>query len=185
MEERRGKTFPERHKKLKEEIEDALDSFQGDYIVKKLGAGDLTATILSACVAIITKGEAVDWESAKRELPLTTWVAVAFKGSEIVGVGAIKRERRKYAISVSARSGVKFPPETLELGYVAVDPEHQGRQLSSRIAALLVSQYKGRLFATTYHDRMKRTLARAGFVQKGNQWKSKNKKDMLSFWEKE
>jgi RimJ/RimL family protein N-acetyltransferase len=142
----------------------------------------LPSALLSA---IITKGEAVDWESAKRELPLTTWVAVAFKGSEIVGVGAIKRERRKYAISVSARSGVKFPPETLELGYVAVDPEHQGRQLSSRIAALLVSQYKGRLFATTYHDRMKRTLARAGFVQKGNQWKSKNEKDMLSFWEKE
>ena len=72
-----------------------------------------------------------------------------------------------------------------ETRYVAVDPEHQGRQLSSRIAALLVSQYKGRLFATTYHDRMKRTLARAGFVQKGNQWKSKNEKDMLSFWEKE
>jgi len=79
----------------------------------------------------------------------------------------------------------KVPPETLELGYVAVDPGHQGRQLSSRIAALLVSQYKGRLFVTTYHDRMKRTLARTGFVQKGNQWKSKNEKDMLSFWEKE
>ena len=185
MEERRGQTFPEGYKKLGEEIDDALDAFQDDYIVRKLSAGDLTSSILSACVAIIKKGEAVDWQSAKRELPLATSVAVVFKGSEIVGVGVIKRERRKYAASVSSKSGVKFPPETLELGYVAVDPGHQGRQLSSRIAILLASQYKDRLFATTYHDRMKRTLARIGFVKKGNEWKSKNEKDMLSFWEKE
>jgi RimJ/RimL family protein N-acetyltransferase len=127
----------------------------------------------------------VDWQSANRELPLSISVAAAFRGSEIAGVGAIKRERPKYAASVSTKSGVKFPPETLELGYVAVDPGHQGRQLSSRIAALLASQYKGRLFATTYNDRMKRTLARIGFIKKGNEWKSQNGKDMLSFWEKE
>lgn len=183
MEERRGKAFPEGQKKLREEIDDALDAFQDDYIVRKLSAGDLTASLLSDCVAIIKKGEAVDWQSAKRELPLATSVAVAFKGSEIVGVGAVKRERRKYAASVSAKSGVEFPPETLELGYVAVDPAHQGRQLSPRIAMLLASQYKGRLFATTYNDRMKRTLTRIGFVKKGNEWKGKTK--MLSFWEKE
>jgi hypothetical protein len=183
MEERRGKAFPEGRKKLAEEIDDALDAFQDDYIVKKLSAGDLTASIVSACVAIIKKGEAVDWQWAKRELPLAVSVAVAFKGPEIVGVGAIKRERRKYAASVSTKSGVTFPPETLELGYVAVDPGHQGRQLSSRIAILLASQYKGRLFATTYNNRMKRTLARIGFVKKGNEWKGK--KQMLSFWEKE
>jgi hypothetical protein len=32
---------------------------------------------------------------------------------------------------------------------------------------------------------MKRTLARIGFIKKGNEWKSQNGKDMLSFWEKE
>jgi hypothetical protein len=183
MEERRGKAFPEGQKKLGEEIDDALDAFQDDYVVRKLSAEDLTASILSACVAIIKKGEAVDWQSAKGELPLATSVAVACKGSEIVGVGSVKRERRKYAASVSAKSGVKFPPETLELGYVAVDPAHQGRQLSSRIATLLASRYKGRLFATTYNDRMKRTLARIGFVRNGNEWKGK--REMLSLWEKE
>jgi GNAT superfamily N-acetyltransferase len=182
MEERSGKTFPEGQKKLREEIDDALHAFQDDYVIRKLSAGDLTASILSACVAIVKKGEAVDWQSAKRELPLATSLAVACKGSEIVGVGTIKREH-KYAASVSAKSGVKFPPETLELGYVAVDPAHQGRQLSSRIATLLASQYKGRLFATTYNDRMKRTLTRIGFVKKGNEWKGKT--EMLSVWERE
>jgi hypothetical protein len=183
MEERRGETFPEAHKQLGEEIADALDAFQGNYLVKTLSPGDLTEAVLSTCVAIIKKGEAVDCQAARRELPLATSVVVACKGSEIVGVGAIKRERRKYAASVSIHSGVKFPPGTLELGYVAVDPGHQGRQLSPRIAALLVSQYQGRLFATTSHERMKRTLAGIGFVEKGSEWKGK--KNMLSFWEKE
>jgi len=182
-EERKGKAFTEAGDKLEQEIEDALDAFQADYIVRKVSSAELTLSILRDCVAIIRKGEAVDWQSAKRELPLATLVAIAFSDSQVVGVGAIKRERREYAARVSVQSGVSFPPETPELGYVAIDPDHQGRRLSGRISKLLVSQHSGRLFATTYNDRMKKTLEKAGFVKKGKEWKGR--KYMLSFWDKE
>jgi ribosomal protein S18 acetylase RimI-like enzyme len=56
-------------------------------------------------------------------------------------VGAIKRERRKYAAKVAKDSGFDFPPETLELGCVAVDPDHQGHGLSNRIADALLAGY--------------------------------------------
>jgi len=154
-----------------------------DYEVKELSGQDLTATVVSACIDVIRKGEAVDWQSAARELPVATSVVIAYKGTQIVGVGAIKRERRQYAARVSKQSGVEFPPETLELGYVAVDPNHQGHGLSHRIAGTLLSLHKDRLFATTYSERMKATLTKAGFVQKGRYWKGR--RYTLSFWDKE
>jgi hypothetical protein len=41
----------------------------------------------------------------------------------------------------------------------------------------------GPLFATTYNERMKKTLGKAGFVKKGQEWKGR--KHMLSLWLKE
>jgi GNAT superfamily N-acetyltransferase len=155
----------------------------GNYDVKELSPGDLTATNFAVCVAVIKKGEAVDWKWAARELPLAVALAIAYKGAQIVGVGAVKRVRRKYATEVSSKSGVDFPPETLELGYVAVDPDHRRHGLSHRIVKALLSQYAGRLFATTYNDHMKKTLENAGFVRKGKEWKGR--RFMLSFWDKE
>lgn len=154
-----------------------------EYDVKLSAAGDMTTTDIAACVAVIKKGEAVDWESAARELPLATALAIASKGAQIVGVGVVKRERRKYAAGISSKSGVEFPPDTLELGYVAVDHDHRNNDLSHRIVKALLSQYPGRLFATTYNDYMKTTLEKAGFVKKGKEWKGRNY--MLSFWDKE
>jgi GNAT superfamily N-acetyltransferase len=155
---------------------------EGNYDVKNLSAGDLTAIDLAACVAVIKKGEAVDWEWATKELPLATALAIAFMGAQIVGVGAVKRERRKYATGISTKSGVDFPPETLELGYVAVEPEHRRHGMSHRIVKALLSQHAGRLFATTYNDYMKGTLEKAGFVGKGNEWEGR--KHLLSFLDK-
>lgn len=152
------------------------------YEVAPIPAADLTGKELAACVAVIKKGQAVDWRSALKELPLATAVVIARKGTEIVGIGAVKRERQEYAAKISRNSGVEFPSETLELGYVAVDSDHQGHGLAHRITAALLSQYKGRLFATTYNKRMKRTLETGGFVKKGKGWKGRSQ--MLSFWEK-
>ena len=182
-EERKGEAFVEAREKLDKQINDALDAFSGDYLVSKVDAGELTTKAVSACIGIIKKGEAVDWQSAKRELPLAMAVVIARKGSEIVGVGAIKRERRQYAADVSKKSGFKFSPETPELGYVAVEPGHQGRGLSLRITKLVLSGQKGALFATTYNEWMMKTLAKAGFVRKGKEWKGR--KHMLSLWYKE
>jgi len=167
---------------LDKQINDALDAFSADYVVGKVDAEQLTKKFVSECIAIIKKGKAVDWQSAKTELPLATKVVTARKGSQIVGVGAIKRERRPYAaeISSSRKSGFDFPPATPELGYVAVEPEHQWRGLSLRITKLLLSVHKGALFATTYDKRMMKTLENVGFLKKGKEWKGR--KFMLSLW---
>ena len=45
---------------------DVLDAFRDDYIVKTLPAGGLTSALVSACLAIVKKSGAVDWQSAKR-----------------------------------------------------------------------------------------------------------------------
>jgi hypothetical protein len=182
-EERKGEPFVEAREKLDKQINDALDAFSADYLVSKVDTGELTIKVVSTCIAIIKKGEAVDWQSAKRELPLARAVVTARKGSQIVGVGAIKRERRQYAADVSKKSGFKFPPETPELGYVAVEPEHQGRSLSVRITKRVLSGQKGALFATTYNEWMMKTLEKMGFVRKGKEWKGRT--HMLTLWYKE
>src|SRR5260370_1140798 len=162
--------------------EDVSDPGSKTYSVKARAPAELTKEELVACAVIIKKGEAVDLHSAEKELPQAGVVVVARKGRRIVGVGAIKRVRRAYAASISQNSGATFPTETRELGYVAVDPDHQGHGLSHRILATLLSEYDGRLFATTSNDRMKRTLSEAGFVKKGKEWKGRTAH--LSFWEK-
>lgn len=184
MEERTGQAFPEAHQKLGEEIEDALDAFECQgYEVRTPAPKDMKSEDFDTCVAIIKTGEAVDWKSAKEELPVATALAVAWKDKRIIGVGTIKRERRDYAAGIAEKSGVAFPPEILELGYVAVSPDHRGHHLSHCIVRSLLRQYTGRLFATTYSKYMKSTLIRFGFVNKGKEWKGR--KHMLSLWDKE
>lgn len=183
-EERKGKTFPEAQQKLSWEIRDALDAFECEgYAVTTPAANKLLLSEIAECIAIIKGGEAVDWMSAKRELPLAPAVALARKDKQIVGVGAIKRERRHYAAGVAEKSGVEFPSETLELGYVAVAPEHRGHHLSDCLIKALLKQHKGRLFATTYSEYMKDALIRADFRAAGKEWKGR--KFMLSLWLRE
>jgi hypothetical protein len=181
---RKGKTFPEAQQKLSWEIRDALDAFECEgYVVTTPAANKLLPSEITECIAIIKGGEAVDWVSAKRELPLAAAVALAWKDKRIVGVGAIKRERREYAADIAAKSGVDFPSETLELGYVAVAPEHRGHHLSDCLVRALLKQHKGRLFATTYSEYMKDTLIRADFRTGGKEWKGR--KFLLSLWLRE
>jgi hypothetical protein len=185
-EERMGKTFPEAHKQLGEAIADALDAFEYDcagYTVKTPSPKDVSTKEFAACVGILKKGDAVDAESARDELPRATALAIVWKDKQIVGIGAIKGERCEYAAGIATKSGVKFPPETLELGYVAVLPDHRGHHLSHCIVKALLKQYRGRLFATTYDTIMKNTLTTYRFENKGKEWKGR--KHLLSFWDRE
>lgn len=79
---------------------------------------------LSHCVEIIAAGGAVAIDAAK--LRAATTLVVVRKGSEIVGVGAIKRIRKTYATGIAGheKSRHQFPPETPEPGYVAVASKH-------------------------------------------------------------
>jgi hypothetical protein len=183
-EERNGKAFPEAQKKLTWEIRDALDAFECEgYAVTTPAARKLEPSEVAACLAIIKTGDAVDVMWAKRELPVARAIALAWKDKQIVGVAAIKRARREYAVGIGAKSGVDFPPETLELGYVAVVPEHRGHHLSDCLIKALLKQHKGQLFATTSSEYMKDALIRADFRTAGKEWKGRN--FMLSLWLRE
>jgi len=155
-----------------------------DYDVSPSAAGDLAEADLAECIRLVTEGNAVDPKYAKRDLPRALVVAVARKGGQIVGVGTIKPVRREYASGIAVKSGVPFSPDTPELGYVSVHPDHQGKRLSHRLVEALQSISTKTLFATTSSDRMKATLTKAGFVQRGNEWKGR-RQGQLSLWMKE
>lgn len=139
---------------------------------------------LARCTAIVKRGDAVDPDSAQLELPRAEMLAIASIRMDIVGVGAIKRKRPAYALQIAESSGFSFDQDTQEVGYVAVERAHQGQGLSGRIVAELLSRREGSLFATTSDGRMKKTLANAGFVQKGAEWNGR-KGQKLSLWIRE
>ena len=140
----------------------------------------LTGGELAVCIGIIGKGAAVDLESARRELPRATAVAITRLDGRIVGVGAIKRQRPAYAMSISKRADYAFPTHTLELGYVAVDPPHRGQGLSHALVAALLSGRPDSLFATTSSAQMKNSLSKGGFAYQGREWDGDNSR--LSLW---
>lgn len=162
---------------------------KNDYDVKLCAPGDLPEPELAACLAIIKAGDAVAVNLEKLEG--AKLLAVARKGDQIVGVGAIKKVpkgyasdkpvRCDYASGIATKSGVPFSADTPELGYVAVHPDHRGKQLSQRLVEALQSKSGKTLFATTSSDAMKRTLIKAGFVQRGREWKGR-RQDQLSLW---
>jgi predicted GNAT family N-acyltransferase len=144
--------------------------------IRGLDEGDL-----NRCVAVIRAGGAADVDSTK--LRAATVLALAKNGDEMVGVGSIKPVRTDYATRIAKKSGFDFPPETPELGYVAVDAAHRGKGLSHRLVAELLRGQKSRLFATTDDRFMKRTLSAAGFVEKGREWKGRRGQLSLWVWE--
>src|SRR5690242_14356029 len=89
-----------------------------DYEVITCAPRELNRAELETCFAIIGEGGAVNVNTMRRDLPNSSILAIARIGSQIVGVGAIKPVRKGYAAKVARDSGVGFPAETLELGYV-------------------------------------------------------------------
>jgi predicted GNAT family N-acyltransferase len=99
-------------------------------------------------------------------------VAPVLAGRQIVGVGAIKASRPDHASKIAKRRGSLFDKNMLELGYVARQHSHRGHKLSEQIVAKLLAAVPGvPLFATTSNETMKKTLADAGFVQQGQEWR--------------
>src|SRR5579871_6007568 len=108
------------------------------YDVRACAHGALSDSEWRRCVEIIAAGKAVAVNEAK--LRAATTIVLARKGRKIVGVGTIKGIRKAYAAGIAGpeKSGYAFPPETPELGYVAVDPEHQRKGLSLRLVTELL-----------------------------------------------
>jgi predicted GNAT family N-acyltransferase len=154
-----------------------------EYVVKACSITDLDDKDRAVCVAIIKSGEAVDSESVEVELPLANAVAIARINDQIVGVGVIKRPRTGYAFDKALRSGEAFAPDTQELGYIIVAPDHRGKGLSNLIVEALLLKNGGPLFAMTTNSRLKKTLAKSGFTQKGGEWKGQM--GQISLWIRE
>jgi RimJ/RimL family protein N-acetyltransferase len=150
-----------------------------DYSVTAV-AVKLTDRDITSCLAILEQGKAVNTESAARELRRATDVVIARYGDTPVGVGAIKRQRPRYAADKAHQSGVPFDPAMAEIGYVAVDVNRQGHGISNRIVTKLLSQHTASLFATTSNERMKRVLRSAGFERRGREWDGEHGR--LSLW---
>lgn len=88
----------------------------GDAITLKTVSGaELTPGEVDACIEVIHVGGAVDVESARRELPLAAVIVLAIKGTRIISVGAIKRERPDYVRKIASRAAVEFASGTLEV----------------------------------------------------------------------
>lgn len=150
------------------------------YLVSSCEPVQLTEAERAACGAIVEAGGAVRRGYIAQEIAEARLLSVVRLAGEIVGVGAIKRIRQPYAEKIASRSGVNFPPETPEFGYVVVNPAHQGNGLSHRLAGELLAEHSGPLFATTSSDRMIATLTAAGFERKGHEWPGRDAQ--LSFW---
>ena len=150
------------------------------YEVTPCAVKDLGKEDLAACIELVARGNAVDMESAKRTLPCALGIAVARKDGKIVAVGTIKPVRKTYATRTAEESKFTFDADTPELGYVAVDPVHRGKGLSSDIAEAL-SKHQGALFARTSDPKMKSALKKAGFERRGDDWDGR-RGDRLSLW---
>jgi hypothetical protein len=151
------------------------------YAVTACAPGDLSDAELATCVEIIRDGGAVAISLGK--LQTARMLAVARKDEAIVGVGSIKRDRPDRAARIARESGIGFPKETPELGYVALAPQHRRKGLSHLLVDALIKAVPGGFFATTDEKYMMKTLSGAGFARKGSEWQGQ--RGRLSLWLKE
>lgn len=140
----------------------------------------MRASEVDIAIPILRAGGAVDVSAARRGIPAATVLFYLHYRDNLVGLGAIKEKRPWYNHRIEKKAGYAFESSMLELGYVAVDPEHQGRRLSGRIVDELIAVCGGQLFATTDNELMKLTLSHRDFVQRGNQWSGT--RGPLSLW---
>jgi ribosomal protein S18 acetylase RimI-like enzyme len=134
------------------------------------------AEIAAFCCFVRHAGEV---EAAGLEGRVRKAKALAFLYVEgtLVGVAALKQPRPKYRNDVFKKAAVPLeaPSFDLELGWVHVLPEHQGRRYSGVLSAAAKAQSDGApIFATTRAEniKMQKTLGRLKFKKIGNPYPS-------------
>ncbi len=153
----------------------------GEYRVQVCVPGEFTEAEISTCAEIVRNGGAVTINLEK--LRNARALAVVRADGGIVGVGAIKADRTGRAARIAQKSGISFPQDTPELGYVAVAQQHRRKRLSHQLVGALLKAVPGGLFATTDDEHMMKTLSAAGFAQQGNEWPGR--RGQLSLWLKQ
>lgn len=130
--------------------------------------------------AILGDGEAVNLESALREIPRAPVFAIGRVLTSVIGIAAIKRPRPNYAAAKMKDAHFEFDPQMNELGYVAIHPDHKGNHYSGQLVDAVVAAFNKPLFSTTDSREMKFTLGNRGFVQRGCAWQGE--RGELTLW---
>lgn len=100
----------------------------------------------------------------------------------IVGVAALKTPNRTYRANTFDAAGVAIAgyETALELGYVVIADDMQGRRLSGGLVDIVAKEILKPAFATTDSDTMKKNLQRSGFTRMGHEWQGQ--RGALSLW---
>jgi hypothetical protein len=153
-----------------------------DYSVETCLPAELTGLEMERCLTLVIGGEAIKRPgSVKTWLPRSQVLALVRTSGQIVGIGAIKSPRPRYAEQVAKASGHAFAKNMPELGYIARDPSHRNNRFSPHIiAALLQSHGAGPLWATTSSAAIKAALTDLGFRNHGSEWGNHSRP--LSLW---
>ncbi|WP_323009593.1 hypothetical protein [Paracoccus sp. (in: a-proteobacteria)] len=100
----------------------------------------------------------------------------------IVAVAALKQPVATYRRGNFTKACVPIAgfEAALELGYVVIALDMQGKQLSGRLVTAIAEKMTGPTFATTDSNTMRNNLERSGFTRVGDEWQGK--KGLLSLW---
>lgn len=150
---------------------------------------DCTPTALADFENLVREGERVDPQGLTQRIrEASRLLFLRESNGQLVGVGALKHPLLSYRIKVFAKAGMttlsdEYP---VELGWVTVAKSHQGRGLSRRIIAQLVSLAGDQnLFATTRVDaRAMRYAADYGFRPAGKSYPSGRGYDLVLYLRK-
>ena len=151
------------------------------YRVDTCAPASLSAAEMERCLTIVVNGGAIENpDRSKKWLPRSVILAVVRKGNEIVGVGAIKPGRSRYAAGVAEKAGHAIHADAAEIGYIARDPAYRNNRFSPHIVAALLGRQAGPLWATTSSAAVRAALSDAGFRRCGNEWGERD--NPLSLW---
>lgn len=100
----------------------------------------------------------------------------------VVGFAALKEPSRNYRLNKFAEAGVAIAgfENAPELGYVVIQADWRGQQLSGRLIKLIAQQLREPTFATTDNNTIRINLALSGFTRVGQDWQGN--KGTLSLW---
>ncbi len=141
-------------------------------------AQDCTPAEREAFLTLVTKGGEVNPSFARAGIERAQRLAFAFVGEHLAGVACLKLPLNSYKNRVFEKAKSSAHPNAFnaELGYVSVDPDFQGRRLSSKLTDALLNGSSPKVFATSAvgNSRMHATLERFGFRREGEAYSSED-----------
>ena len=154
-----------------------------------LSPADCTPKELDDFENLLREGETVDPQGlTERIREASRLLFLRESNGQLVGVGALKHPLLSYRTKVFAKAGTTTQSDEyhVELGWVAVAKSHQGRGLSRRIIAQLISLAGDQnLFATTRVDaRAMRYAADYGFRPAGKSYPGDRGYDLVLYLRK-